>query len=67
LLCDLCISALVVNVLVLTQTLVLTCLCWHQEMKKSPTKEEQSKKPSDPPAKKEEHKGTDKKDVKAKP
>jgi hypothetical protein len=36
-------------------------------MKKSPTKEEQSKKPSDPPAKKEEPKGTDKKDVKAKP
>jgi hypothetical protein len=38
-------------------------------MKKTPTKEEQSKekRPSDPPAKKEEHKGTEKKDLKAKP
>ena len=70
-LCDLCISALALNVpqVVLAQTLVLTCLCWHQEMKKTPTKEEQSKekRPSDPPAKKEEHKGTEKKDLKAKP
>ena len=68
-LCDLCISALVLNVLlVMTEALVLTCLCRHQEMKKTATKEDQSKekKPADPPGKKEEPKGNEKKDLKAK-